>query len=162
MSTNEELAKARVDWYQKAVARMEALPNPELLARLVGKARLLHGMTGVQTESGEIADAIKRHIWYGQPLDEDNLKEEIGDLLWYIALICNVLDLGMGDAMLANVRKLKTRYKGGGFTQNEAIERDIEAEKEALGVEALKRMRDKDAKWVQEELIRRQIDDEVS
>ena len=39
---------------------------------------LLHGAMGLCTESGEIMDALKRHIFYGSPLDILNIKEEIG------------------------------------------------------------------------------------
>lgn len=47
---------------------------------------LLHCATGLVTESAELVDAIKKHVFYGKPLDVVNIKEEIGDLLWYIAI----------------------------------------------------------------------------
>jgi hypothetical protein len=45
-----------------------------------------HARLGLITEVGELADAYKRHQIYGKPLDLVNVREEIGDLCWYIAL----------------------------------------------------------------------------
>ena len=50
-------------------------------------ARLIHGMVGISTESGELLDALKKHLMYGKSLDLVNIKEEVGDVLWYCALI---------------------------------------------------------------------------
>ena len=49
--------------------------------------RLLHAGMGLSTESAEILDSLKKHIFYGKPLDEVNLKEEMGDLFWYLAKV---------------------------------------------------------------------------
>lgn len=46
----------------------------------------LHGGMGLLTEVGELYDAYKRHIFYRKDLDMINLKEEIGDILWYLAI----------------------------------------------------------------------------
>ncbi|MCI4437579.1 MAG: hypothetical protein JHC33_12300 [Ignisphaera sp.] len=47
----------------------------------------LHAVTGIVTELGELIDAYKRNIWYGTALDTTNVTEEVGDILWYIALL---------------------------------------------------------------------------
>ena len=49
---------------------------------------LIHASLGVVTESAELADMLKKHIFYGKPIDIVNIKEECGDILWYIAIIC--------------------------------------------------------------------------
>lgn len=54
---------------------------------------LLHCATGLVTESAELVDAIKKHVFYGKPLDVVNIKEELGDLLWYIAIPVRIFDL---------------------------------------------------------------------
>lgn len=48
---------------------------------------LLHAQMGIMTECGELADQIKRHLFYGTELDIVNIKEEIGDIMWYIAIL---------------------------------------------------------------------------
>lgn len=47
---------------------------------------VLHAGCGLLTEPGEIVDQYKRHWFYGKELDVKNIKEEIGDTLWYIAI----------------------------------------------------------------------------
>lgn len=56
---------------------------------------LLHCATGLVTESAELVDAIKKHVFYGKPLDVVNIKEELGDLLWYIAIPVRIFDLDL-------------------------------------------------------------------
>ena len=46
-----------------------------------------HAYMGMITEVGELVDAIKREAIYGKPLDLVNLKEEIGDVFWYLNLL---------------------------------------------------------------------------
>lgn len=53
---------------------------------------LKHAAYGIITEVGEIIDTYKRHEFYGVELDTKNLKEEIGDVLWYVAVGFNALE----------------------------------------------------------------------
>lgn len=46
----------------------------------------LHASMGLVTEIGELVDNLKRQVFYGTPENVVNFKEEIGDVLWYIAL----------------------------------------------------------------------------
>lgn len=93
--------------------------------------RLLHASIGITTESGELADTLKKHIFYGKPLDTVNAIEEVGDLLWYAALACEALGTTLEDAMERNIAKLKARYPEK-FEAQRAIERDLTAERAAL------------------------------
>lgn len=83
---------------------------------------LEHAIIGLVSEVGEIADALKRHVFYGKELDIENLKEEAGDLFWYLAIYCNSLGLSMEEVMKANIDKLKHRYPEK-FTERDALER---------------------------------------
>ena len=47
---------------------------------------LLHARTGIFTEIGELLDQFKKHIYYDKELDEVNIKEELGDVMWYCAI----------------------------------------------------------------------------
>lgn len=56
------------------------------------KVDWLHGMTGLQTElAGEFCDPLKAHLFYGKPLDEVNLGEELGDCWWYVGITAPLL-----------------------------------------------------------------------
>lgn len=71
---------------------------------------LHHAALGLAGEAGEFADCIKKHLIYGQPLDIENATEELGDLLWYIALACHALDVQMDEIAAQNIAKLRKRY----------------------------------------------------
>lgn len=93
--------------------------------------RLLHAAIGKCTEAGEFADQIKKHIFYGKPLDEINLVEEIGDGLWYDAIACNALSVEITKIMSLNIAKLRARFPDK-FTSDKAIHRDLEKERGIL------------------------------
>jgi len=96
--------------------------------------RLLHAGIGLATEAGETLDALKKHVFYGQDLDKGNLAEETGDLVWYLAIVLDVLGLSFDDIMEANIKKLKTRYPEG-FTKHEALNRDTKKEMKNAGLD---------------------------
>lgn len=93
--------------------------------------RLLHASIGLQTESGEIADALKRHIFYGKELDKVNIVEEAGDLLWYVSVALSSVGSSFDEAMEKNIAKLKARY-GDKFSEEAAVERDLGKERSVL------------------------------
>lgn len=91
----------------------------------------IHMVSGMITESAEIMDVYKKHIAYGKPLDLVNVKEEIGDLMWYIINMCNLHDWNLEDIMQTNIDKLSSRYPEK-FTNEKAINRDLETERKIL------------------------------
>jgi len=93
--------------------------------------RLIHASMGMCTETGEFTDQLKRHIFYGSPLDEGNLLEEIGDKLWYLAIALSAIDKELGEAAFKVIEKLRRRYPDK-FNEHQAINRDPDAEKEGL------------------------------
>jgi NTP pyrophosphatase (non-canonical NTP hydrolase) len=95
------------------------------------KLRLLHAGMGFVTEAGEFMDALKKYNFYNAPLDLDNLDEEVGDLLWYIAVYLDTRGKSFSDIMAANIRKLKARYPEK-FTSKDALNRNLDAEREAM------------------------------
>lgn len=83
---------------------------------------LCHAILGIGTESGELQDIYKKYLIYGKEIDFDNILEECGDLLWYIALALKASGYTMEEAMQSNVDKLKIRYPEK-FTEKDALER---------------------------------------
>lgn len=74
---------------------------------------LVNGYTGLCGEAGELADLFKKHLFHGHRLDLDKVKKELGDVAWYMAELCSVLGLELGDVLAANIEKLKQRYPAG-------------------------------------------------
>lgn len=93
--------------------------------------RLLHGAIGLSTEVGEFLSPIKAHVFYGKELDRTNLKEELGDVLWYIAITADELGVSFEELMEVNIAKLKARY-GDKFSEHMATNRDLEKERKTL------------------------------
>ena len=94
-------------------------------------AELVHYTDGLVTESGEIKDMMKKHIAYGAPLDFVNLKEELGDVCWYIARMCDLQGWTFEELMELNIEKLQARYPEK-FTLDAAVNRDLDIERNIL------------------------------
>src|SRR5688572_17208871 len=92
---------------------------------------LLHGAAGVATEAGELMDIFKRYRFYGKPVDWVHVKEEVGDVLWYLALVCESAGIPLEEAARANIEKLRVRYPEK-FDADQALKRDLDAERKTL------------------------------
>jgi NTP pyrophosphatase (non-canonical NTP hydrolase) len=92
---------------------------------------LLHASMGLVTEAGEFQDMLKKHLYYGRELDTVNLKEEIGDVLWYCAIALRALGTNFDQVMKTNIEKLQARYPEK-FTEHHAENRDLKTEREIL------------------------------
>jgi NTP pyrophosphatase (non-canonical NTP hydrolase) len=71
----------------------------------------LHAAIGITEEAGEVAGVIKKHIIYRKPLDKKKLREELGDLRFYMEALCNLYDLDDQEILQENANKLAARYK---------------------------------------------------
>ena len=92
---------------------------------------ILHSAIGLSSEAGELLDAVKKHLYYGKSLDLVNLKEEAGDLCWFLAILLNRLEISFEEVMEKNIEKLKARY-GEKFSEEKAINRNLTNEREVL------------------------------
>jgi NTP pyrophosphatase (non-canonical NTP hydrolase) len=93
--------------------------------------QLLHGAIGISTEAGEILDAFKKSIYYGKPLDKVNVMEEVGDVMWYCALILREIGYSFEDVAQININKLRARF-GDKFSEFDAQNRDLARERSIL------------------------------
>lgn len=87
------------------------------------QANLVHMAMGVTDEAGELMGAIKKHTMYQKPLDVENVKEELGDLLFYMFNIMQSIGLTFEDVLQHNVSKLSVRYSSGEYSNQQAQER---------------------------------------
>lgn len=85
--------------------------------------QLNHAALGVAGESGELVDAIKKYTIYEKDLDIKNVKEEIGDLLFYLQAFCNILHIPVIEILQENAFKLAKRYPKGEYSNEAAIAR---------------------------------------
>lgn len=102
--------------YQMAAMRTNDGRNRDRLLNAVsttngtGVAELLNGVIG---ESGEVADLVKKGVFHEKGIDIDHLKKECGDVMWYVAMICDASGFTLDDVMQTNKEKLENRYPDG-------------------------------------------------
>lgn len=85
-------------------------------------ADLLVGVIGLCGEAGETADLVKKIVFHQHPMDVEALKKELGDVMWCVAMCCNVLNIALDEVMQGNIEKLKRRYPDG-FSTDASINR---------------------------------------
>ncbi len=73
---------------------------------------------GIAGEAGDVAGCIKKTFSHGND-QRDGIKENIGDTLWYTAMICNFFNWDLQEILEENIKKLKNRYPKG-FTEKAA------------------------------------------
>jgi len=91
--------------YQDECSKLAIYPN-----RL---NNFVYPTLGLVGESGEVAEKIKKVIRdKGGKLDNETiieLKKELGDVMWYLAALCDELNLSMEDVAITNIKKLNSR-----------------------------------------------------
>lgn len=99
------------DEYQKQ-ALTTAYTDPKYQDTLMDKTIWAMGIVG---ESGEVIEKWKKMVAYneGKITDEflADMKKELGDIVWYIAVLAHSLDLSFDEIMQHNVKKLQDRKK---------------------------------------------------
>ncbi len=74
------------------------------------RERLILGGLGIVDEGGEVAGLVKKVAFHGQDMDREKLVKELGDVLWYYALMLRTNDITLNEVMEKNVFKLCERY----------------------------------------------------
>ncbi len=73
----------------------------------------VYPVLGLSGETGEVADKIKKVIrdknGVIDPATREDLKKELGDVLWYLAALCHELGLNLDDVAECNIKKLRDR-----------------------------------------------------
>lgn len=115
MRTNDGLSTERLGACIETYAHLE--DNMLVDDGDISIGGLLNGCLGLTGEAGEVSDMIKKWIFHQGKLDKWHLKKELGDVLWYIAMICESMGFNMDEIMMKNIEKLKARYPEGFDTQ---------------------------------------------
>ncbi|MEV4533771.1 nucleoside triphosphate pyrophosphohydrolase family protein [Asanoa sp. NPDC049518] len=98
-----------LDHYQRGALRTAA-PRDK-------KNELLHLVLGLVGESGEVAEKFKKWVRDLESdesrIDRADIGRELGDVLWYLAVLADYLDLSLDDIAKANLAKLASRQSRG-------------------------------------------------
>jgi NTP pyrophosphatase (non-canonical NTP hydrolase) len=68
---------------------------------------------GVAGESGELVDMLKKHVFHRKPCSPGAVASELGDVLYYLAMLAATFELKLEDIARGNVEKLAARYPDG-------------------------------------------------
>lgn len=82
----------------------------------------LNWALGIAGEAGEYCELIKKHVFHSKPMNPEDAKKELGDVLYYVAMAAANLGMSLEDVAVANVEKLNSRYpegfkEGGGIRE---------------------------------------------
>ncbi len=83
---------------------------------------LLNAAMGM-AEGMEFSEHVKKYVFYGKRLEPDKMKEELGDLFWYMMIAIHEMGWTLEDVMDHNVAKRKRRYPEGKFSERAAVDR---------------------------------------
>ena len=54
---------------------------------------------GLCGEAGEVAEQVKKHFFHGHELDKRHMIEELGDVAWYLAVLCDAIGSDLDTVM---------------------------------------------------------------
>ena len=95
-----------LDMYQKVALTTAIYPREQAI---------IYPTLGLTGEAGEVANKVKKIIRDGSNKNDNSMvseiKSEIGDCLWYIAVLANDFDIKLSDIASANIEKLALRQK---------------------------------------------------
>lgn len=99
----------------------------ELAGRTVPKEKWFNNNAsnfamGLAGETGEVIDYLKKVIYHNHELDKNKVKDELGDLLWYLTGLATILRIDLGEIASYNIEKLKKRYPDG-FSSERSVNR---------------------------------------
>ena len=78
------------------------------------------GLTG---EAGDVASCVKKTFAHKKNV-KDGIRENLGDMMWYAAMICNFFGWDFSEVLEENMRKLKERYGDAGFNYK-SVDREM-------------------------------------
>lgn len=110
--------------YQQAAMRTETRPTYK--SYTPSFVRLMEGIIGLNSESGEALDILKKCMFQGHVLTEEaeHLARELGDVAWYLAITAASLGYTLDDIFQMNLDKLRSRYPDG-FDPAKSQNRDV-------------------------------------
>lgn len=100
--------------YQKIAARTDVFDSTDYNVHDPAYVAKILGLVG---EAGEVADKYKKIIRDKQgkvsTSDRQNILRELGDVLWYVALLAKYLGVPLEIVAQTNIDKLQTRSQRG-------------------------------------------------
>lgn len=89
--------------YEASLTALDTAECPEYL------------IPGLAAEAGEVAGKYAKYVRDDTRYNDlrDDLFKELGDVLWFVAMLCEQYDFDMADVAEANIKKLNSRKQRG-------------------------------------------------
>lgn len=113
MNANEYQKLAMRTNDREATRRLEYWVDVRANGHVPDAGGILNACLGLSGEVGEFNDMIKKWVFHEKELDMEHAKKEMGDVLWYVAMMCESFRWNMAEIMQMNADKLKARYPEG-------------------------------------------------
>ncbi len=91
----------------------QALSQRTSRKELTLSEHVMNGMLGLAGECGECCDLVKKNFYQDGRQIRDDIKDELGDVLWYISEAASGFGLTLEEIAQHNIEKLKKRYPDG-------------------------------------------------
>jgi len=96
-------------------------PTPMVKANLTPQqADLLHMAVGIAGEAGELLETVMSHILNAEPINTENLIEELGDLEFFMEGFRQNQSITRDKTISQNIAKLGIRYSSGSYSDDQA------------------------------------------
>jgi NTP pyrophosphatase (non-canonical NTP hydrolase) len=86
------------------------------------RERLMLAGMGMGGEAGEVCDDAKKAAFHGKEMNPHELIRELGDVLWYFALMLDIHNITLDEVMETNVYKICNRYPHRHGSPDEVVE----------------------------------------
>jgi NTP pyrophosphatase (non-canonical NTP hydrolase) len=95
-----------LDDYQQSALRTV---NPALASN----ERLLDAVAGLAEEAGEVLGLVRKRVFQGRDAGRERCVEELGDVLWCLAVTADALGVSLDEVARRNLEKLAERHPSG-------------------------------------------------
>lgn len=104
MTNDAQDTEKSLNWYQKCAQATAQYPAETALAYV---------LLSLGGEVGEIQNKYKKVLRGDKALNREDLTAELGDVLWYVAMLATELGVSLQEVAEQNVTKLQQRaHKG--------------------------------------------------
>lgn len=90
--------------FQEKSARSAVYPK-------VLEGGIFYACMGLSGEVGELLNKVKKIARDGAQIDREGIKMELGDIMWYVAMVAKEAGIKLEDVADANIEKLEKRMK---------------------------------------------------
>jgi NTP pyrophosphatase (non-canonical NTP hydrolase) len=92
--------------------------------------KLVDASVGLVEEASELLGLVRKRVFQQRDIDQARLTEELGDVLWCLAVTAHALGVPLSHVAQANQDKLRRRHPDGFKAEGRPVERWSRAPKE--------------------------------